>query len=557
MNRFQLRLLGLLPLMAGVTFAPSAQAADETMQQMLDYSATKISEAQVTSVSQLSDVKPTDWAFQALQSLVERYGCIAGYPDRTYRGNRAMTRYEFAAGLNACMERVKQLIDAETADMASKEDLATVQKLQEEFAAELAELRGRVDGLEVKVATLEKQQFSTTTKLRGEAVIAVSGALGGTDFGGVDRRAVAVGSPTGATLPLQDNTVLTNRVRLNFDTSFTGKDVLRARLQARNAVNFSGGVTGTNMTRLGFDGGSSGTNAPNTVELSKLYYRFPMGEKLEFQVDATGNEFHNGLVSVLTPLASSGSGSITRFGRFAPTLRANVAGAGLTARFKLNDRIWIEGGHITSNTTNDPASGSGLFNGSNKTMAQLVVKPIDQLQVGVAYGRSYSRGVPTVAAATPAQVGLTASTGSGFANTPFGAAFATTSDEITAQALFKLSSKLDLGGWYGIQFADRISPGQNATITNWAAFLAIKDLGGDGNLASILFGMPPKVTSVGGGLARAGRDEDTSYHLEAMYRYKLNDKIAVTPGLAVIFNPEHNNNNDTIFVGTVRTTFSF
>lgn len=34
---------------------------------------------QVTSVSQLSDVKATDWAFQALQSLVERYGCIAGY----------------------------------------------------------------------------------------------------------------------------------------------------------------------------------------------------------------------------------------------------------------------------------------------------------------------------------------------------------------------------------------------------------------------------------------------------------------------------------------------
>lgn len=41
--------------------------------------------AQVTSVSQLSDVQPTDWVFQALQSLVERYGCIAGYPDGTFR----------------------------------------------------------------------------------------------------------------------------------------------------------------------------------------------------------------------------------------------------------------------------------------------------------------------------------------------------------------------------------------------------------------------------------------------------------------------------------------
>src|SRR5919199_3901012 len=55
---------------------------------------------QVTNVTQLRDVSPGDWAFEALRSLVERYGCIAGYPDGSYRGNRAMSRYEFAAGLN-------------------------------------------------------------------------------------------------------------------------------------------------------------------------------------------------------------------------------------------------------------------------------------------------------------------------------------------------------------------------------------------------------------------------------------------------------------------------
>jgi hypothetical protein len=78
---------------------------------------------QVTSVSQLSDVQPTDWAFQALQSLVERYGCIAGYPDGTYRGNRALTRYEFAAGVNACLDRINELIEAGTRDLVTKEDL--------------------------------------------------------------------------------------------------------------------------------------------------------------------------------------------------------------------------------------------------------------------------------------------------------------------------------------------------------------------------------------------------------------------------------------------------
>jgi hypothetical protein len=134
--------------------------------------------AQVTSVSQLSDVQPTDWAFQALQSLVERYGCIAGYPDGTYRGNRALTRYEFAAGLNACLDRVNELIATASTGLVSKEDLATLQRLQEEFGTELATLRGRVDALEATTAELEANQFSTTTKLSAQAIIAASDTFG-------------------------------------------------------------------------------------------------------------------------------------------------------------------------------------------------------------------------------------------------------------------------------------------------------------------------------------------------------------------------------------------
>ena len=134
---------------------------------------------QVTSVSQFSDVQPTDWAFQSLQSLVERYGCIAGYPNSTYRGNRALTRYEFAAGLNACLDRVNELIATATADLVNKEDLATLQRLQEEFSAELATLRGRVDALEARTAELEANQFSTTSKLEGEVVVGITDVFEG------------------------------------------------------------------------------------------------------------------------------------------------------------------------------------------------------------------------------------------------------------------------------------------------------------------------------------------------------------------------------------------
>jgi hypothetical protein len=131
----------------------------------------------VTSVSQLSDVKPTDWAFTALQSLVERYGCIAGYPNSTYRGNQATSRYEFAAGLNACLDKINEIISSGLSDKVGKEDLETLKKLQEEFAAELATLRGRVDALDAKTAKLEAQQFSTTTKLFGQAIFGLQSRL--------------------------------------------------------------------------------------------------------------------------------------------------------------------------------------------------------------------------------------------------------------------------------------------------------------------------------------------------------------------------------------------
>merc|ERR1712220_14056 len=130
--------------------APVAQAADLNIAGISDYAV----EEQVTSVTQFSDVYPTDWAYQALSNLVEQYGCVAGYPNGTFRGNRAMTRYEAAALLNACLDRITEVTDE-------------LRRLIKEFERELAIIRGRVDGLEARVGELEATQFSTTTKLKG------------------------------------------------------------------------------------------------------------------------------------------------------------------------------------------------------------------------------------------------------------------------------------------------------------------------------------------------------------------------------------------------------
>ena len=111
-------------------------------------------ESQLPSVSELSDVQPTDWAFQALKSLVERYDIIIGYPDKTYKGNRAMTRYEFAAGLNAALRRIEELIAEGLKDKVSQEDLVILQRLQSEFSAELTTLRNRLYILLVSASDL-------------------------------------------------------------------------------------------------------------------------------------------------------------------------------------------------------------------------------------------------------------------------------------------------------------------------------------------------------------------------------------------------------------------
>ena len=65
---------------------------------------------QVTSISPFSDVRPTDWAYQALSTLVETYGCVAGYPNGSFKGGQVISRFEAAALRNACLARVTELI---------------------------------------------------------------------------------------------------------------------------------------------------------------------------------------------------------------------------------------------------------------------------------------------------------------------------------------------------------------------------------------------------------------------------------------------------------------
>ena len=229
--------------------APVAVSAQEGIN--LDGVNQYATQEQVTSVSQFSDVRPTDWAFQALSNLVERYGCVAGYPNGTFKGGQAMTRYEAAALLNACLDRVTEVTDE-------------LKRLMAEFEKELAVLKGRVDGLEAKVGELEANQFSTTTKLKGIATMVLGGA-GNTGFG--------------------DEVTMNYDVRLNFDTSFTGKDLLRTTLRSGNFADSVFG-NGNSALEVAFQEDSLDRAGVDTVGINRLFYQFPIGENLTATVGA-------------------------------------------------------------------------------------------------------------------------------------------------------------------------------------------------------------------------------------------------------------------------------
>lgn len=563
-------LAGLLPLKA----MPAADTATDMASTLLSeeqQSSPTLSSAmmeQVTSVSQLSDVQPTDWAFQALQSLVERYGCIAGYPDGTYRGNRALTRYEFAAGLNACLDRVNELIATATSDLVRREDLATLQRLQEEFAAELATLRGRVDTLEASTAELEANQFSTTTKLNGEVIASAVGATGG--------------APNGD----DPNIILVDRVRLNLTTSFTGRDLLITGLQAYNlggGENSIGGALGladglglsASSARLSFEPQFPGVNPQNLspidtndIQLYKLLYVFPVARSLTLFAGPAAET--TDAFPAITPFANEGQEAVSRFAGYNPVVRVSggTSGTGLASAagfiWNISDNVNLAAlyGSVNASIPSQAADilpgvsgtplGAGLFGGSSVAAAQLTIRPSKNFDIGLNYANSYH------------EINIL---GTGLVNADIGALGGVPAgipvklNSVGGTLTWRFAPKVAFSTYGAAIFVDDSSGRVDAstTFTSWMVGLHFTDLLKEGNNAGILFGQPLYRSSADGDalLTPAGEDRATPYHLEAYYRFKVSDNISITPGAFVLFNPEGNSDNDTTTVGLLRTTFTF
>jgi Carbohydrate-selective porin, OprB family/S-layer homology domain len=494
----KLKQLMLAPVALGMVAPVAANAADLNMAAVNQYTSSE----QVSSITQLSDVRPTDWAYQALSNLVERYGCVAGYENGTYLGGKSMTRFEAAALLNACLDRVTEVTDELT-------------RLANEFQNELTVLRGRVAKLEKQTAALQAQQFSTTTKLRGEATFVL---------GGVDNARLANGTNVG-------NTAFNYDLRLNFDTSFTGKDLLKTRLRSGN---FSSQPFGSSSSLFKLDKAESTSNA---VQLDRLYYSFPALAK---GVTLTAGALVRNTEMAWTPTAYK-SDILDFFAvAGAPGVYNKATGQGFGVQYaQPGKKGGIVAGLNYVAQTGDSSS-TGVFNeqGGLNTLAQFGYRAP---QWGAAFGYRYGTQ------------GTRIRTFNGIAGNGGTLAANQTSNGYALNAYWQPKKSGIIPSVSGSYSWNTVSgPATPNAATNsqtWMAGLQWSDVFAKGNAAGFAIGAPGNAASL--------TESQRALMWEAFYRYKVSDSISITPAVFYVSNNQGLKNASDNYGGVIQTTFRF
>ncbi|MDY7013549.1 MAG: iron uptake porin, partial [Cyanobacteriota bacterium] len=546
----------------------------------------QIQSDRVPAASQFSDVNPTNWAFEALQSLAERYDCLAGYPDDTYRGTRPLTRFEFAAALNACWQKLETAI---AANAVSSDDLEQLDRLRRDFAVELEGLRDRIDDLDSRLDDLESRQFSPTTTLNGLAFLNLTRASAAGDVrvetaninAPLEIRPAARHSTTHqplVQLAEDPETIFSNLVWLTLNTSFTGQDNLVLQLAAGNGNSPANAYASAglyNTFGVPYTDQTSGTNVGiNEVVVRELFYQFPIGDRVQITVGPRINWYrhfdNNAYTFFLT-----GASSFNAIGTTATN--AIDRGAGAVVAWDINDTFHLTVGYLGENneflpsqfgfnTASNPAK--GLFSATHTASAELAVSPADPLEFRLFY--NYARldnNVPIFdESGNLTGFGVGGATGepiTGVADDGFGGSI-----EDSATHAFGVNFDLAIAPWmgafgrysYAIAQINPITSGRSDGQIRAQSLqfgLAFPDLGKKGALATISYLIPFSLLDGRNFLASGGGNGGVQYEVEATYFYPLTHNIALVPAFYWIGNPNNFSNNSDIYIGNFRVQFSF
>ncbi|WP_035988424.1 iron uptake porin [Leptolyngbya sp. KIOST-1] len=518
--------------------------------------------AQVTRVTDFSDVLPSDWAFQSLSNLVENYGCLQGYPDSTFRGQRSLTRFEFAAGLNACLDVIVSTLGAGIPE----EDLATIRRLQEEFAAELASIRGRVDQLEADTAQLRAQQFSTVTKLRGQVFANIGGGFSGGDVLAEGINAFASG-PTRTVRTVSGNPAVNvgSLMWLNFDTSFNGADRLKLQLVTGSGTgpgNFwaSAGLFNTFGTPIQFQTGVP-AGQDFSVYLRELSYAFPVGNNLTLDIGPRINWYsyfdQNRYTFFLTGANSFNSSGGTQ-------VNSLDRGTGVVAVWNVADWLDLRVGYLAENTEfiggpkapSDPSV--GLFGGTSTLTGQIGLRPFDNFNLRLLYTRSNlmpnATGLIGGTFGEPIYGFVNDGAGGGLTNAP--ADTFLVNFDWTPLNWLGLFGRYSYGSVALTQAATGIGVG-SVDAQSIQFGVAFPNLFREGAQATISYLVPFSVINGREFFVSGAGDGGKQRELEFVYRYPLNRNIWLMPSVYWIMDANNFSTNPDIFIFNLQTQLLF
>jgi len=484
---------------------------------------------QINDVSKLTDVTSQDWAYEALRNLVKHYNCVYSYPDKTLKGDRTISRYEFARNLQICLDKIQELNTASNGDSVKKDDLTTIEKLKNEFSTELSILHQRINKLDDRITALEKGQFSTSALLGGEVIFAPAQAFGGGPPG------------TGQSQP-----VFNYLARLQLVSSFTGKDRLRVELSTDN---FSGlgfaapNVLNTYTSLLSYQGGYN-----SSLQLSNLEYRFAgLGNRAVFTIKPVGFTLSS-VLSPNSPYFDLGRGAISRFAEVNPIFQIGALDSGVGIDYLLNKRTRLQIAY-GARTGNDPELGAVLGKGAYATGIQLLYLPGNDVITGFTYVYSFSPD-----GRLDTFTGSAIADASGFINQPADI------HALGATLRWRITPKLTFATWGGVTATYADLTNAVAVSSNYIFSLGLSDpFGRKGDVLAVLFGQEPTLINVGQYVAANGGllANASSYHIETFYNLNVNDHISITPGFFLVTHPGNIEDNNTIYVGVLRTTFRF
>jgi Carbohydrate-selective porin, OprB family/S-layer homology domain len=472
----------------------------------------------VPSVAGLSDVKPTDWAYQALKTLMERYGVLAGYPDGRFRGNRSVNRYEYAAALAATLDKVENLIADAIGDEFIQRDMIVLRRLQKDYRVALDELKNRIDISENRIQEMESNVFSTTTKLKIQGVYAL------TD--GSDAKITVV-----------------NRTRLNFLTSFNRKDLLLLQLEAGNnggdAVSNANSKNPNSLSNSGFinnTGALDYTEVEDNLKIRRLYYTFnptsdlavTVGTKMSPRDFIDRNRYANNealdfssTVFLNNPLIVQNQ--VDRQGGAGAAIAWNPQGSKFSIR-----TLYIAGNanqtsnQITNQTDNQENTNNngGLFGQPRQGSLEVEFVPTDKLKLKLQYTNAIANNTNINAFGVNAEYALNRGMG--------------------------IFGRLGIGNYQGFNTA--INRNIDTKPLTWSVGVGWRDIVIPGTLAGVAIGQPFISKDFGNA---------TQTNLEAFYNLQLNENLSLTPTLSLIVNPNNNSASGTVWQSTLRSVFSF